>query len=134
VTAFDIVSKGTILLALVGAALGTGLAGPQGAPTDVTGDAERGGPLFLSYKCYACHGYQGETGSPRLVPMGRTEEGFVSYVQSPRTQGMPNYSSVSRQELVDIYAYIRSISPDAPAVESIPLLESILESLEEDSN
>ncbi len=128
--------RAAVPAALAGALVlsGGGLtpAAPQDPPAGVTGNAERGRPLFESYKCYACHGFEGETGSPRLVPMTFTQEGFIAYVRSPRTQGMPNYSSVPVQTLADIYAYIDSIPPDAPPAESIPLLNSVLEELEDD--
>ena len=63
-----------------------------------TGDAKRGKTLFdQTYKCYACHGYEGETGSPRLVPMARSEEDFVAFVQKPPRQAMPSFSDVAGQ-------------------------------------
>ncbi len=131
-----VLKRTAIPAALTGALVlsGGGPAGaiPQDAAGNVTGNAERGRPMFESYKCYACHGYEGETGSPRLVPMTLTQEAFIAYVRSPRTLGMPNYSSVPVQTLADIYAYIESITPDAPPAESIPLLNSVLEELEED--
>src|SRR4051794_21611068 len=58
----------------------TVLVSAQAPPREAaaTGDAKRGKTLFdQTYRCYACHGYAGETGSPRLVPMSRTEEAFV---------------------------------------------------------
>ena len=59
----------------------TGLALAQTASTAAaalaapTGNAQRGRVLFeTTLRCYACHGFDGQTGSPRLVPMRRAEE------------------------------------------------------------
>src|SRR5262249_27732951 len=65
-----------------------------GGPTAPTGDAKRGRELFeKTYRCYACHGFDGQTGSPRLVPMARTQEAFIAYVRKPSTPGMPKFSA-----------------------------------------
>ena len=99
----------------------------QAAPT---GDATRGKTLFdQTYKCYACHGYAGETGSPRLVPMARSEESFVTFVQKPPRPAMPSFSDVAAKDLADIYAYLRSLHPAPPAADSIPLLKEILQQI-----
>lgn len=104
---------------------------PPGAPTGAPmGDAKRGKALFDdSYRCYACHGFAGETGSPRLVPMARTEEAFMAYVRKPATQGMPSFSDVAAKDLADVYAYLRSLRPAPPAAQSIPLLRDILQQI-----
>ncbi len=93
-----------------------------------TGDATRGKVLFeQTLRCYACHGFDAQTGSPRLVPMVRSEEVFLAYVKKPATQGMPSFRDAADRDLADVYAYIRSIPRAAPAAESIPLLKSILD-------
>ena len=98
------------------------------APAAPTGDAKHGRELFeSSLRCYACHGYDGQTGSPRLVPMGRPQDAFVSYVRKPSGRGMPSFAATPERDLVDVYAYIRSIAPAAPAVDSLPLLKAIAE-------
>jgi mono/diheme cytochrome c family protein len=95
-----------------------------------TGDAKNGKVLYeQTYRCYACHGYSGETGSPRLVPMTRSEEAFIAYVRKPATAEMPSFADVSSANLADVYAYIRSLKPDAPAVEDVPLLSDILRAI-----
>src|SRR5690242_11699756 len=87
--------------------------GPLAAPT---GNAQRGKAIFeTTLRCFACHGYDGQTGSPRLVPMARSEDVFLAYVRKPATQGMPSFAAVSEQQLRDVYAYIRSIPQAAPA-------------------
>ena len=99
--------------------------GPAAAPS---GDATRGKTLFdQTYRCYACHGYAGETGSPRLVPMSRTEESFTDFVRKPSRPAMPAFSDVPAKDLADVYAYLRSLRSTAPAAASIPLLNAILQ-------
>jgi mono/diheme cytochrome c family protein len=98
---------------------------PLAAPT---GNAQRGKVLFeTTLRCYACHGFDGQTGSPRLVPMARAEDIFLAYVRKPATPGMPSFAATPDAELRDVYAYIRSIPQAAPAAESVPVLKSILD-------
>jgi mono/diheme cytochrome c family protein len=100
---------------------GTQLAAP-------TGSAQRGKVVFeTTLRCFACHGYDGQTGSPRLVPMARSEDIFLAYVRKPATQGMPSFAAVSEQQLRDVYAYIRSIPQAAPSPDSVPLIKGILD-------
>src|SRR5918992_134259 len=89
-------------------------------------DAVRGKTLFdKTLRCYACHGFGGQTGTPRLVPMARSEEAFITYLRKPATPAMPAFAEVPRQDLVDVYAYIKSIPTDAPTSDSIPLLKDL---------
>jgi mono/diheme cytochrome c family protein len=98
------------------------------APAAPTGDAKHGRELFeSSLRCYACHGYDGQTGSPRLVPMARPQEAFLAYVRKPSGRGMPSFAATPERDLADVYAYIRSIPPAAPAVDSLPLLKAIVD-------
>ena len=98
------------------------------SPPPATGDAKRGQELFeKTYKCYACHGYDGQTGNPRLVPMNRTQEAFLAYVRKPSTTQMPKFVDPPEKDLVDVYAYIRSIPVAAPPADSIPLLKGIID-------
>jgi mono/diheme cytochrome c family protein len=100
-------------------------AAPLAAPT---GNAQRGKTLYeTTLRCYACHGFDGQTGSPRLVPMARAEDTFLAYVRKPATQGMPSFVAAPEADLRDVYAYIRSIPQAAPAAESVPLINEILE-------
>lgn len=105
---------------LSGAALGQ-------APTPA-GNAERGKALFSdTYNCYACHGLDAQSGERRLVPLNYTPEGFIIFVQNSPLPNMPAFPDASAQVLADIYAYIKTIPPDAPAIEQVPLLKDILE-------
>lgn len=124
--------RSTTGAALVAAAwlvlVSTGAAQAPATLSAPTGDATRGKVLFeQTLRCYACHGFDGQTGSPRLVPMARLEEVFLAYVKKPATQGMPSFRDAADRDLADVYAYIRSIPRAAPAAESIPLLKSILD-------
>jgi mono/diheme cytochrome c family protein len=114
-----------ILLAAARVSAQTPATAPLAGPT---GNAQRGKVLFeTTLRCYACHGFDGQTGSPRLVPMTRAEEIFLAYVRKPATQGMPSFVATPEAELRDVYAYIRSIPQAAPAAESVPLLKGILD-------
>ena len=93
-----------------------------------TGNAQRGKVVYdTTLRCFACHGYDGQTGSPRLVPMARSEDIFLAYVRKPATPGMPSFAAVPEQQLRDVYAYIRSIPQAAPAPDSVPLIKGILD-------
>lgn len=90
------------------------------------GSPERGLKAYLKYECQTCHGTVGQGGErgagPKLTPNPFPYEAFVSQTRAPR-RDMPAYRQqhLSDQELADIYAYIMSIRPPAPA-KSIPLL------------
>jgi mono/diheme cytochrome c family protein len=88
-------------------AVATAAAQPPAQP--LVGDAERGKQLFAdTFNCYACHGYDAQTGERRLVPLNYTQEGFITFVQNSPLPNMPAY-------------------PDAPAIADVPLLRDILE-------
>lgn len=93
----------------------------------LVGNPERGAKLFSdTYNCYACHGFDAQTGARRLVPMKYTQEGFITLVNRSPLPQMPAFADVPAQDLADIYAYIRSIPEDAPKVSDVPLLNDIL--------
>jgi mono/diheme cytochrome c family protein len=94
----------------------------------LTGNAARGKPLFADkYNCYACHGFDAQTGERRLLPMNYTQDGFITFVQMSPLPNMPPFPDAPAQDLADIYAYIKSIRVDAPEVARIPLLKSVLD-------
>jgi len=96
--------------------------------TVATGNAQRGEALFTAvYKCYACHGFDAQTGQRRLKPMNYTEDGFITFVNNSPLPQMPAYADVPTEDLADVYAYILSIPIDAPEVEDVPLLSDILD-------
>lgn len=91
------------------------------------GSVERGLTAYLKYECQTCHGTVGQGGErgagPKLTPNPFPYEAFVSQTRAPQ-RNMPSYRSqhLSDQDLADIYAYIMSIRPPAPA-KDIPLLD-----------
>jgi mono/diheme cytochrome c family protein len=115
---------------------------PPASP--VTGNAANGKGLYFSYGCYACHGYNGETGARSFV--GRwgnlaTEETFLRFLRgranvaplTPSTS-MPNFgeSSLSDKQAKDIYAYIRTFKSSAPDLKDIPVLNAIVNAAKQD--
>jgi len=88
------------------------------------GNADNGKRLFLAYGCYQCHGYQGAGAAiaPRIGPPPISFAALLRYVRAPTGQ-MPPYTSkvASDQDFADIYAYLKTFPPPAPA-SSIPLL------------
>jgi mono/diheme cytochrome c family protein len=119
----------TVLAAAFVTTAVVGLAGaqtqPPGAPT---GDPARGKRLYeQTYRCYACHGFDAQSGSPRLVPMTRTQAAFITYVRKPSSAAMPSFADVPMQDLADVYAHIRSLPIAAPSAESLPILRDILQ-------
>ncbi len=86
------------------------------------------GELFeSSLRCYACHGYDGQTGSPRLVPMGRQQDAFVAYVRKPSGRGMPSFAATAESESSMWYAVHSIHYAVVPAADSLPLLKAIAE-------
>lgn len=98
---------------------------------DLTGNAERGKTLFnATFKCGSCHGSTGESGSPRLVPMKRTQADFIRFVQKPTVNQMPAFGDQPAQALADVYAYIKSIPERTPPpVQNVPILNDILKTI-----
>lgn len=119
-------------------AAGIGHNPPPTSP--VTGNAANGKGFYYSYGCYACHGYNGETGARAFVGnwghLG-TEEAFITFLRGrtnvapivPST-AMPNFAegSLSDQKAKDIYAYIRTFKSNAPELKDIPTLNAIVDS------
>jgi mono/diheme cytochrome c family protein len=117
------------------------------APTSpVSGNAVSGKGLYYAFGCYACHGYNGETGARAFV--GRwgnlgTEQAFLTFLRGranvapivPSTS-MPNFSeaSLSDKQAKDIYAYIRSFKSTAPAdLKDAPALTAIIDGAKQDN-
>jgi mono/diheme cytochrome c family protein len=116
------------LVAFAGGALAAVSLSAQQPAQQVVGDAARGAPLFSDkFNCYACHGFDAQSGERRLVPLNYTQEGFITFVQNSPLPNMPAFPDASAQQLADIYAYIRTIPADAPPLSNVPLLRDILE-------
>lgn len=111
-------------------AVGIALTSTLGAqpPAPATGNVTRGAQLFSdTYNCYACHGFDAQSGERRLIPMNYTQDGFVTFVQNSPLPNMPAFPDAAAQDLADIYAYIRTIPADAPTLDQAALLREILE-------
>jgi mono/diheme cytochrome c family protein len=140
-------SLATFVCLLVLAGIGTTSASGQsaaGAGSElgpVTGSVANGRDLYYSHTCYGCHGFNGETGARDLAGSNSAalanEDNFIRFLRLRADQAplfpstrMPNYpeNALSDSEARDIYAYIRSFRLDAPDVEDIPTLETIIES------
>ena len=114
--------------------------GNKPAPTSpVTGNAGAGKPLYYSFGCYACHGFNGETGARAFVGNWgnlATEAGFVSFLRGraavapiiPSTS-MPNFGegTLPDKQAKDIYAYIRTFKSSAGELKDAAALNGILE-------
>src|SRR5690242_14381073 len=117
------------------------------APTSpVSGNGVAGKGLYYTYGCYACHGYNGETGARPFV--GRwgnlqTEQSFLTFLRgranvapvTPATS-MPNFSasSLPDKDAKDIYAYIRTFKSSAPESTNATALNSILNAAKREKN
>jgi len=110
------------------------------APTSpVTGNSANGKALYYSYSCYACHGYNGETGRAFVGNWSSnlaSEENFIRFLRAranvapvPPSTSMPNFpeNTLSDKQAKDIYAYIRTFKSAQPDLKNIPLLNQILE-------
>lgn len=105
----------------------------------VSGDAASGKALYYAFNCYACHGYNGETGArPFVGNWGNlaTEETFLRFLRgranfAPENKStfMPNFSesALPDKQAKDIYAYIRTFKSNAPELKDIPALNAIVE-------
>jgi mono/diheme cytochrome c family protein len=98
---------------------------PATAPAVAAETIEKGRQHFVTYTCYACHGYGGHgSGSgPRIDTTRRTFEVFRKYVRQPGGN-MPPFrteSQIPDSALEEIYAYLDSLPPP-PDPKSIPLL------------
>ncbi len=105
------------------------------------GDAAHGKQLFHVHGCYGCHGFNGNTGARDLVgtnsPLIADLATFTMFLRLRGDQApllpssrMPNYpaTALSDAQVRDIYAFVRTFKPDAPAVADVPTLKTILES------
>ncbi len=133
-------------LTAVNAQRGGGGPVPHNPPptSPVTGNAATGKGLYFTYGCYACHGYNGETGARPFV--GRwgnlaTEQGFIMFLRGranvapvPPSTSMPNFGegSLSDRQAKDIYAYIRTFKSSAPELKDIPTLNAIVAASKQD--
>jgi len=149
----EIISKTKLsLVLLVGIALirpassiaGQAQAAGQAPGVNVTpGDPAKGKALYAAHQCWACHGYNGETGTPLLRDNGTfatrlsTVSTFINFIRAPRpneppparsSTSMPSYgvSPLPNQSAADLYAYIKTFKPTQPALKDIPVLNQMI--------
>ena len=116
------------VLALMTAALtAQGAAPPPAQPARAAappGDVKTGQTLYTKMTCYYCHGTAGQGGlaGARVAQVQRSADAFIRYVRRPTGQ-MPAYTDkiLSDEQLIDIYAFLRSL-PAAKPAKDIPLL------------
>jgi mono/diheme cytochrome c family protein len=107
------------------------------------GDPTRGAAVFKAQQCWACHGYNGETGTALLHDDGtfatrlQNVDRFIAFVRAPRpndpppigsSTSMPSYGAASlpNQQAADLYTYIKTFKPTQPALKDIPLLQQMI--------
>jgi mono/diheme cytochrome c family protein len=118
-------------------------AGNPATATQARGNPDTGKALFIAHQCFACHGYNGETGTRLLQEDGsfsprlQTVDRFIAFIRAPRpgqpppigsSVSMPSYgvSSLPDERAADLFAYIRTFKPTEPALRDIPLLNQML--------
>ena len=106
---------------------------------DLSGDIEKGEQLYYNFACYSCHGYNATMRVPLVGDASgimSSEQVFLTYLrlradQNPTNpkNAMPNYaaSTLSDEQALDIYAYIKSVKDESPEVEDNPVMQEILE-------
>jgi mono/diheme cytochrome c family protein len=121
-----------------GAGRGTNVSAAPLPLGPVTGNAAIGKTVFQGYMCYACHGYNGETGRSLLAFTTTNlanEQNFIAFLRAradvaPRTPatGMPNFpeNTLSDKLARDLYAYVRTFKSSAPELKDIPTLNAIV--------
>ena len=131
-----------LLVTSIGSAQAPTVAAAQ-ATTLAPGNPVNGKALFSAHQCWACHGYNGETGTRLLqedgtfIPRMLTVRGFISFIRAPRpeqappvgsTVSMPSYgvASLPDQQAADLWAYIKTFKPTQPALKDIPLLSQMI--------
>jgi len=86
---------------------------------------DKGKQNFVTYACYACHGYagQGSDVGPRIDTKRLTQQAFVNIVRKPARRMPPfrTQQQISDAALAEIYAFLQSLPPP-PDPKSIPLL------------
>ena len=82
--------------------------------------------LFEVKACYECHGWQGQGGlaGPRLAQTKLNLQGFRNIIRNPPPSNMPPYRAavLTDAEVAELFAFVQSIPPPAPAAD-IPLLK-----------
>ena len=118
-----------MLVASVVVVTAAGISGQTPAAKPPAGNSENGRQLFTKMSCHYCHGTEGQGSiagvGPRIALVSRGYDSFARYLRRP-TGRMTAYSEkiLPEPELIDIYAFLRSL-PAARPVAEIPLLEQM---------
>ncbi len=106
---------------------------------DVNGDAEEGKQLYYNFACYSCHGYNATMRVPLIGNASgimNSEQVFLTYLRLRADQNpvnpknaMPNYaaSTLSDEQALDIYAYVKSLKDDPRNIKDNPVMQEILD-------
>ncbi len=106
---------------------------------DPGGDVEKGQQLYYNFACYSCHGYNATMRVPLVGDTSgimSSEQVFLTFLRLRADQNpinpknaMPNYaaSTLSDEQALDIYAYIKSVKDESPELEDNPVMQEILE-------
>ncbi|MGC2333338.1 MAG: c-type cytochrome, partial [Candidatus Acidiferrales bacterium] len=81
-------------------------------------DAQNGKRVFTSAGCVACHGADGKgtTLAPQIAPPPLPLADLIHYVRQPSGKMPPVAAGVaSDEQLTDVYAYLKSVSPASSA-------------------
>jgi mono/diheme cytochrome c family protein len=115
----------TVGLLIFGASRAPAQKSPSQCESSKAGNPANGKRVFTAQACYTCHGRKGQGPSqadtkivgPRIGPPAKSVAAFISAVREPVGQVMPPYRSgqISDSELVDVYAFLRTMSQPAQA-------------------
>ena len=106
---------------------------------DPGGNVENGEQLYYNFACYSCHGYNATMRVPLVGDASgiiSSEQVFLTFLRLRANQNptnprnaMPNYaaSTLSDEQALDIYAYIKSLKDESPEVEDNPVMQEMLD-------
>ena len=106
---------------------------------DASGDAQNGKQDYYDFGCYGCHGYSAKYRVPLVGDASgvmSNESVFLTYLRLRSEQNpinpanrMPNYgeSSLSDEQALNIYAYIKSIDDDPPEISDVAAMKEMLD-------
>jgi len=109
------------------------------ATASFAGDPERGAIIYYEHGCYGCHGYNGAGRTPLvngISGMLVSEDVFLAFLRQREDQNpvlpansMPNYGvyALGDDDARNVYAYLRTLVDEPPAVDEIPAFLTILE-------
>ena len=111
----------------------------QAHAQDVSGDPQKGKQDYYDFGCYGCHGYSAKYRVPLVGDASgvmSNESVFLTYLRLRSEQNpinpanrMPNYgeSSLSDEQALNIYAYIKSIDDDPPEIADVASMKELLD-------